>query len=81
MSNIEIFGSTDEEISAEKSIACREIVATILDYGVDQNQILKIIRLLSLELENRPIMKKILESINENSTNNEQKERKIICSD
>jgi len=81
MSNIEIFGSTDEEISAEKSIACREIVATILDYGVDQNQILKIIRLLSLELENRTIMKKILESINENSTNNEQKERKIICSD
>jgi|LWDU01.1.fsa_nt_gi hypothetical protein len=81
MSNVEIFGSTEGEISAEKSIACREIVATILDYGIDQNQILKIIKLLSLELENRIIMKKILESLSENSINNEQKERKIICND
>ncbi len=80
MSSVELFGSTEQEISAEKSIICREIVAKILDFGVDQGQILKIIKLLSLELENRDIMKNILDCLSE-SADNEQKERKIICSD
>ena len=80
MSNVEIYGSTEQETSAEKSIICREIVAKILDFGVDQGQILKIIKLLSLELENRDIMKTILDCLSE-SAGVEQKERKIICSD
>ena len=81
MSNVELIGSTEQEISAEKSIICREIVAKILDFGVDQGQILKIIKLLSLELENRDTMEKIIECIKNQNTYNEQKERKIICSD
>ena len=81
MSNVELIGSTEQEISAEKSIICREIVAKILDFGVDQGQILKIIKLLSLELENRDTMEKIIECIKNQNTYNEQKERKIICDD
>ncbi len=81
MSNVELIGSTEQEISAEKSIVCREIVAKILDFGVDQGQILKIIKLLSLELENRDTMEKIIDCIKNQNTYNEQKERKIICDD
>ena len=81
MSNIEIIGSTEQEISAEKSIICREIVAKILDFGVDQGQILKIIKLLSLELDNRDTMQSIISCIKNQDANNEQKERKIICDD
>ena len=81
MSKVELIGSTEEEVSAEKSIICREIVAKVLDFGVDQGQILKIIRLLAFELENRDIMQKIIECIKNTNTYNEQKERKIICDD
>lgn len=81
MSSVELIGSTIEEVSAEKSIICREIIAKILDFGVDQGQILKLIRLLSLELEDRETMEKIIDCMKSQHTYNEQKERKIICDD
>ena len=50
----------DQEVeSVESSIKCREIVQTVLDYGVNQKEIYQLIYLLSLELENIEHMKKI----------------------
>ena len=49
-------GKTILEKSAEDSTKCREIVRTILDFGVNEQQILRIAYLLSLELENKNIM-------------------------
>jgi hypothetical protein len=40
----------------ESSFKCRSIVSEILDFGVSQIEILKIIKLLALELENREMM-------------------------
>lgn len=75
------YGQTDSEASAKKSLECREIVATILDFGVNQNQILKIIKLLSLELINRDHMLSIAGCLDEISTTCNEEERKIICND
>jgi len=61
----------DNEIqSVESSIKCREIVQTILEYGVNQKEIYQIIFLLSLELENIEHMKKITQFINETKNSN-----------
>jgi len=61
----------DKEIqSVESSIKCREIVQTILEYGVNQKEIYQIIFLLSLELENIEHMKKITQFINETKNSN-----------
>ena len=51
--------------SVESSIKCREIVQTVLDYGVNQKEIYQLIYLLSLELENIDHMKKITNFITE----------------
>ena len=44
-------------------IQCREIVSEIMNFGVKQNQLLQIIKLLALELENRNNMLSINECI------------------
>lgn len=63
MSNISVgikrYGKTKEETYAESMKKCRNIVTTIMDFGVTQFEILKIIGLLSLELENRNQLKQI----------------------
>lgn len=57
----------DSEVeSVESSIKCRDIVQTILDYGVSQKEIYQMIYLLSLELENIKHMKEITKFISEN---------------
>ena len=48
-----------------ESARSREIVREILDFGVTQNQIKKIIKFLSLELEDIDLMKKISSSLND----------------
>ena len=58
-----VYGKIKEEEKIEQAIASREIVKTVLDYGVSQYQILKIIYLLSLELENRDVMDSVLQSL------------------
>lgn len=54
MSNL--IGENSFDKHAKKLQDCRDIVRTILDYGVDQFQILRIIKLLSLEIDNREDM-------------------------
>tara|TARA_B100000131_G_C18019257_1_gene573852 strand:- start:138 stop:377 length:240 start_codon:yes stop_codon:yes gene_type:complete len=58
-----IYGKTEEEEKLELSIESREITQKILNYGVTQFQIAKIIYLLSLELEDRNVLSEIAEAI------------------
>lgn len=44
----------------------RQISQVILDYGLSDNQIKELIKLLALELEDREIMVKIYEFLNDN---------------
>ena len=50
--------SEEEEEIADRAKA-REIVQTVMDYGVNQNQIYQMIFLLSLEIENQEHVKQI----------------------
>ena len=52
---------------------CRSITNEILNFGVSQNEIKKLIELLSLELEDTNIMKSIVAEVTD-----KQKEEKII---
>jgi hypothetical protein len=53
------YGKTEEETQFEKVSQCREIVREIIDFGVDEMQKIKIIYLLSLEIENRNLLETI----------------------
>lgn len=57
--NVELYGNISEEASVLESIKSREIVQEILKFGVNQNQILKIIYFLCLELEDREILENL----------------------
>ena len=59
------YGSTKEEVDVQDMIKCREIVQEILNFGVNQRQLLKIAYLLSLELESRDDMVKVSGCIQE----------------
>ena len=58
------------EHDASETFIARQVVQEIMDYGVTQFQIGKIIELLALELENRDLMVKIREAISDNTANN-----------
>ena len=68
-----IYGSTPEEHKLESAIEAREICQTIMQHGVTQYQIAKIIYLLSLELEDRNVLsdvaKAIMPLLNEENNN------------
>ena len=64
----------DDIYSYEKT---RNIVKEIIDFGVSQNEILKIIELLSLELEDREKMLSII-NLTKNEKVTEQKENLIL---
>ena len=53
------FGTSEEETLIKDKAKAREIVQTVLDYGVNQTQITQMIYLLSMELENNDLMKQI----------------------
>lgn len=57
------YGKSLEEKRLEKMIMCREIVKEILDFGVDEDQKVQVIKLLSLELENKKLMDKIVDAV------------------
>jgi len=59
------FGTSDVEDDIKDKIKAREIVQSVLDYGVNQNQILQIIHLFSMELEDMSLMKEITGIINQ----------------
>lgn len=53
---VEKVGQTDTEAWAKDMLACRQVVNEILKFGVNQKQILNIIKLLAMELENHEAM-------------------------
>ena len=61
----EHYGNTESEKKLTRIQTCRDIVRVIIDYGVDQEQLLTIIRLLALELEDHEQMVQITEVIKE----------------
>ena len=63
-------------LSIEK---CRDIVSQITRYGISEFEIIKLIDLLSLELENTTLMRSIQENIkNKNSAVNNIEKKPII---
>jgi predicted transcriptional regulator len=63
MNNTEKFGKTESDKRVEKINECRAIVKKVIDYGVDNDQILTIIRLFALELEKQEHCVQIIELI------------------
>ena len=59
------FGETDLEKTAKDSRVAREIVSEVLNFGVSQQQILRVAYLLSLELENKDAMINISNCVKE----------------
>ena len=57
----EKIGTSEAERAAAESLKCRQIVAEITGFGVSQREILRIMHLLSLELENRETMSSLVE--------------------
>lgn len=53
------FGTSEVEAGIKDKIKAREIVQSVLDYGVNQKQILQIINLFAMELEDNNLMKQI----------------------
>ena len=66
----------NEKVTLE-SVRSREIVAEILDFGVSQYQIKKIIKLLSFELEDMSLVKEITSIIDENLNESSRPSSKI----
>ena len=63
MSQIKKYGSNPEEEPVLEAARCREIVHEILNFGVNQFQMLTLIKLISLELESRETMLQITEVV------------------
>jgi len=61
--NSKSFGKSQAELDVEDKIKAREIVHSVLQYGVNQKQILQIIYLFSMELEDINLMKEITGTI------------------
>ena len=57
------FGTSTEEQQIKDKIKAREIVQTILEYGVTQSQLEQMIYLLAMELENVSLMKDLTKTI------------------
>jgi len=56
---MEHYGETESERDAKGKLQCREIVKEIIQFGVDQHQLLMIIKLLAMELEDVSMMRQI----------------------
>ena len=59
------------EKDAAESFVARQIVHEIMNYGVTQFQVAKVIELLAFELENRELMVKIVDAVKEKTTAND----------
>ena len=57
------FGTSKEEQLVKDKIKAREIIQTVLDYGVNQAQIEQMIYILAMNLENVNLMKDLTQSI------------------
>ena len=74
------YGKSESDVHTEKMVQCREIVREIIDFGVTEAQKLQIIRLLSLELEDRDKMLGITNLVNEQKQDLNDK-KKILTVD
>lgn len=74
---MKLYGES-KEASILDSAKCREIVSEIMNFGVNQNQIKTLIRLLSLELENRELMIAIRECVDSFEETEDRLNNKII---
>tara|TARA_B100001029_G_C14977575_1_gene404017 strand:- start:291 stop:533 length:243 start_codon:yes stop_codon:yes gene_type:complete len=72
------FGETDLEKTTKDSRVAREIVSEILNFGVTQQQILRVAYLLSLELENKDAMINISNCVKEYLENLGEPSKKSI---
>ena len=57
------FGTSQEEEILQDKIRAREIVQSVIEYGVNQQQIIQIINLFAMELEDINLMKQITGTI------------------
>ena len=57
------FGTSTEEQFVKDKMKAREIVQTVLDYGVNQTQLEQMIYLLAMELDNVSLMKDLTKTI------------------
>ena len=57
------FGTSKEEKLLQDKIKAREIVQTVIQYGVNQTQLEQMIYLLAMELENVSLMKDLTKTI------------------
>ena len=57
------FGTSTEEQNIQDKIKAREIVQTVIEYGVNQKQLEQMIYLLAMELENVTLMKELTQII------------------
>ena len=78
MSEVKTYGKIDGEESIEESAKSREITQEIMNFGVSQYQIAKIILLLSLELEDRNVSTDVSKAINPLLEHNNRNNSNII---
>ena len=78
MSDIKKYGETTWESDVMENAKAREIVQEIMNFGVNQNQILRIIYLLSLEMDNREHMLSISNLTKTIMENKEEKSSIIL---
>jgi len=65
MSEVKNYGDTTNELEIQDRVKCREIVNEIMNFGINQSQILQIMYLLSLEVDDINIMKSLTSSVKE----------------
>lgn len=66
--------SVQERNDAAASFVARQIAAEVMNYGVSQFQLLKLIETLALELEKREVMLEIVEIVNKALGNDESQD-------
>lgn len=57
------YGKTDVEHVADDTLRCRQIVREVISFGVNEQQKLRLIYLLALELENRDNMQQLADLV------------------
>lgn len=60
-----LFGQLPSDKVAEENQACRQIVREILNFGVNDRQLINIIYLLSLQVENIEVMQALTAAVKE----------------
>lgn len=62
---VEKIGQTETDVWANDMLKCRQITSEIIKFGVNQKQLLNIIKLLAMELESRSSLLLITSAVDE----------------